>query len=113
MMRSPYLEKFSLDEKHALTKPSYREVLHCPVENERIAKAFLFWMCISFMALSVGPFTNYSPAGFLDPWIYTGYFTNFSDLVQRFGMPYYPSRLPYVLFGVSVYSVFSPIVANF
>jgi hypothetical protein len=92
---------------------SLRDFLHVPVENESLAKAFLFWLLISSLVLLLGPFTNYSPAGFIDPWIDTGYFTNFPDLVHRFGMPYYPTRLPYILFGVLMYAVFSPVVANF
>jgi len=90
-----------------------RYLLFVPVEKESIAKAFFFWLAFSSLVLWLGPFTNYSPAGFIDPWVYTGYFTNFSNLVHQFGLLYYPSRLPYVLFGVSMYAVFSPPVANF
>jgi hypothetical protein len=93
--------------------PGFREGLHAPVQQESVAKVFLFWLAISSLVLLLGPFTNYSPAGFLDPWIDTGYFTNFADMVHRFGMPYYSTRLPYILFGVLMYALFSPLVANF
>jgi hypothetical protein len=92
---------------------SVREGFCAPVENENVVKAFVFWLTASCVVLLWGPFTNYSPAGFIDPWVYTGYFTNFSSLVRQFGLLYYPSRLPYVLFGVVVYAIFSPVVANF
>jgi len=60
-----------------------------------------------------GPYTNYSPPA-VDMWFSTGYFTNFTDLVQRYGLTYYyVSRLPYILPGVGIYAVFAPKVANF
>jgi hypothetical protein len=97
----------------ALMNERIREFLHAPIQEESIANIFLFWLLISSLVLLLGPFTNYSPAGFIDPWVDTGYFTNFADLVHRFGMPYYPTRLPYILFGVLMYALFSPLVANF
>ncbi len=60
-----------------------------------------------------GPYSNYSPAGTLDPWYPTGYFLNFDDLVSRFGFPYYLSRIPFILIGVTFHSIFTPHVANF
>jgi hypothetical protein len=89
------------------------EMAHVPVEDESNAKALFFWSCVSLLVLWLGPFTNYSPIGSLDPWFYTGYFTNFRQMATGFGLLYYPSRLPYILFGASVYALFSPIVANF
>src|SRR5580765_9046317 len=92
---------------------AFSETRHLEVEDHNNVKALFCWVFVSVLVLWIGPFTNYAPAGFLDPWIYTGYFTNFTDLVTRFGMPYYVSRLPYVLFGRAVYAVFTPWVANF
>ena len=63
--------------------------------------------------LLLGPYTGYSPAA-IDMWYPTAYFTNFSELVERFGLaPYYISRLPYILPGVAVYSILTPHFANF
>ena len=73
----------------------------------------VLWLIFTVLLLGLGPFTNYSPAGFLDPWIPTGYFLNFYDLHERFGYPYYVSRLPYILVGLSIYSILTPILANF
>jgi len=63
--------------------------------------------------LAFGPFSNYSPAGHLDPWIYTGYFLNLGDLVDRYGYQYYVSRVAHVLPGVALYKAFPPVLANF
>ncbi|HTC94582.1 MAG TPA: hypothetical protein VK699_14170 [Terriglobales bacterium] len=81
--------------------------------QENLKRAFLFWAAFSAGLLWLGPFSNYSPPGFLDPWIDTGYFTNFHYLVNRFGLLYYVSRLPYEMFGVLMYKIFSPLAANY
>ena len=54
----------------------------------------------SLLFLLLGPYTNFSANGALDPWFYTGYFTNFSYMVQHYGHTYYVSRLPWILPGV-------------
>lgn len=81
--------------------------------QENVKRAFLFWLAFSAGLLWLGPFSDYSAPGFLDPWIDTGYFTNFHYLVNRFGLLYYVSRLPYEMFGVLMYKVFSPLAANY
>lgn len=58
--------------------------------------------------LAYGPFSIYSPIGTLDPWFYTGYFTNFSYLLLHRGFSYYVSRLPWIIPGRFVYSIASP-----
>jgi|GEM_PF-6259485 len=60
----------------------------------------------------LGPYTNFASAGYLDPWIYTGYFTHFSYLVQHYGITYYVSRLPYVIPGLVMFKLFTPSVAS-
>ena len=60
-----------------------------------------------------GPYFNYSPAGSLDPWIPVGYFLNFDDLVRRNGFLYYVSRIPFILIGLTSYTIFTPHFANF
>jgi hypothetical protein len=72
------------------------------------------WYGVLLLAvLAFGPFSNYSPVGYLDPWIYTGYFLSFDELVQRYGYSYYGSRLGYILPGVALYKILPPVVANF
>jgi hypothetical protein len=62
--------------------------------------------------LAYGPFGIYSPIGTLDPWFYTGYFTNFSYLLLHHGMTYYVSRLPWIIPGRLAFAVASPEVAT-
>src|SRR5688500_18294868 len=48
-----------------------------------VCPALAFWvMC----------FTPVAQAGFLDPYIYTGYINNFDDLFHRYGVTYYGVR---------------------
>lgn len=84
-----------------------------PTPQQNLKRTFLFWLAFSAGLLWLGPFSNYSAPGSLDPWIYTGYFTNFHELVNRFGLFYYPTRLPYVMFGVLMYKIFAPLAANY
>lgn len=76
------------------------------------ASIFLRLFGCSLLVLALGPYGNVSPVGTLDPWIYTGYFQNFTDLIEKFGLAYYCSRLPYILVGIAAYNVFAPAVAN-
>lgn len=62
--------------------------------------------------LLVAPFSNFASASFLDPWIYTGYFTNFSYLLRQYGVTYYVSRLPWIVPGLAVFHVAEPAAAS-
>jgi hypothetical protein len=70
----------------------------------------------SFGAVSVwlvfGPFAIYPPVGFIDPWFYTGYFTNFSYLLLHRGFSYYVSRLPWIIPGRTAFGIASPELAS-
>jgi hypothetical protein len=66
----------------------------------------------SLLLLLFGPYSNFAAAGYLDPWFYTGYFTNFSYLVHQFGPNYFVSRLPWILPGVLAFRVASPEAAS-
>ena len=75
------------------------------------------WVLIAVSAgallfLLLGPFSNYGPAGFLDPWFYTGYFTNFSYLLRHVGNTYYLSRLPWILPGLLAFRLAPPEAAS-
>lgn len=58
--------------------------------------------------LAFGPFAIYSPIGFIDPWFYTGYFTNFQYLLLHDGFTYYVSRLPWIIPGRIAFGILSP-----
>lgn len=62
--------------------------------------------------LAYGPFAIYAPAGFVDPWLYTGYFRNFSYLLEHHGFTYYVSRLPWIIPGRIAFSASSPEFAS-
>lgn len=66
----------------------------------------------SLLFLLFGPYSNYAPAGFLDTWIYTGYFTHFSYLLRHYGITYYVSRLPYIVPGLLIFRLASPATAS-
>jgi hypothetical protein len=53
------------------------------------------------------------PPNYLDPWIYTASFVNFRFIYHVFGWTYYPSRLPWVIPGIVVHSIFGPVAAFF
>jgi hypothetical protein len=78
-----------------------------------LGRPALVWLAFSLLYWSFGPYSNYSGEGFLDPWIPTGYFLDFKEMVERSGFLYYVSRLPYILVGLILYSIFVPHVANF
>lgn len=47
---------------------------------------------------------------YIDPWIYTGLFEDWDYMYRTFGDYYYASRLPYLIPGYAVHSIFSPVV---
>jgi hypothetical protein len=59
-----------------------------------------------------GPFAIYPPIGFIDPWLYTGYFTNFDYLLMKHGFTYYVSRLPWIIPGRIAFAIAEPSVAS-
>jgi 4-amino-4-deoxy-L-arabinose transferase-like glycosyltransferase len=81
----------------------------------RPGESLLVWAFATVGSLAfllAGPYSNYGAAGLLDPWFYTGYFTNFSYLVRQFGPTYFVSRLPWILPGVAAFRVAPPEVAS-
>ena len=58
--------------------------------------------------MAFGPFVVYPTSGFIDPWLYTGYFTNFRYLLAHYGFTYYVSRLPWILPGRLAFGIASP-----
>jgi hypothetical protein len=62
--------------------------------------------------LAFGPLAVYAPVGFIDPWLYTGYFRNFAYLLLHRGFTYYVSRLPWIIPGRLAFSIASPEFAS-
>jgi hypothetical protein len=62
--------------------------------------------------VAAGPYGNFSPPGFIDPWFYTGYFSNLPYMLRHYGMTYYVSRLPWILPGRLAFQMASPQTAS-
>lgn len=78
----------------------------------RFAVVFCGALGSAMLFLLLGPYSNFSPAGTLDPWLYTGYFTHFTYMVEHYGLNYYVSRLPWVVPGLAVFQVAKPAAAS-
>lgn len=78
----------------------------CPLVVIPLSFAF------SLLFLLFGPYVNYATAGFIDPWIYTGYFTNFAYIHRFHANTYYFSRLPWTLPGLLFFQLATPQVAS-
>lgn len=76
------------------------------------AAVFVASFAVSLLFLLFGPYSNFAPAGFLDPWIYTGYFTHFSYQMHLAGVSYYVSRLPWIIPGLLVFKIATPAAAS-
>ncbi len=82
-----------------------------PRSIQRVALVFLLSLAFSGCYFCFGPYAAFNPAGYLDPWIYTGYFTNFQYMIHQYGATYYLCRLPWILPGVLAYKILPPLAA--
>jgi hypothetical protein len=73
---------------------------------------FVVFFTASLLFLFFGPYQNFAPKGFLDTWIHTGYFTNFSCLFRHYGITYYVSRLPWIIPGAIALKLAAPATAT-
>jgi hypothetical protein len=55
----------------------------------------------------------FNPTVGIDPYVYLGFFRNFSRHVVAFGATYYATRLPFIIPGYICYKIFPPLVANY
>src|SRR5579871_3196548 len=85
------------------------QVLRRITEPAAVCAAAVFG---SVAFLLAGPYSNFAPVGFLDPWYYTGYFLHFGYLVRTYGPTYYVSRLPWILPGLAVFHLATPEIAS-
>lgn len=53
------------------------------------------------------------PLGWIDPYLYTGYFLDLRHHIEHYGPTYYAARLPWLLLGNAVFSVFEPVTASY
>jgi hypothetical protein len=52
------------------------------------------------------------PGGFIDAWVYTGFFLDLPSYLHQFGSTYYATRLPWILPGFLLHSLLTPVAAN-
>jgi len=69
-------------------------------------------LAAALLFLLLGPYSNFGATGYLDPWLYTGYFTHFSYLLRHGGVTYYVSRLPWIVPGWFVFKIAQPAAAT-
>jgi hypothetical protein len=55
----------------------------------------------------------FNPTAGIDPYLYLGFFRNFSQHVVVFGATYYATRLPLIIPGYICYKIFPPLMANY
>ena len=68
-----------------------------------------------FLLLTINPnsFINPNGNGYIDPWLYTGFFLSLPDHLIVFADSYYGTRLSWLLPGYALHQVFSPLTANY
>lgn len=66
---------------------------------------------VAAAVIALAPIQTSPPPGWVDPAMYLGYFFDYQNLVSRFGQNYHSSRLPFILLGSFLYSVFTPRIA--
>ena len=84
-------------------------------EPRYVAYHWAVILATPFLLLAVNPntFINPNGNGYIDPWLYTGFFLSLPDHLIVFGRSYYATRLSWLLPGFAVHQVFSPLTANY
>ena len=54
-----------------------------------------------------------NPFGFIDPWVYFGFFLDLTQHIRTFKGAYFTTRLSWTVPGAIVYHLFSPVVATY
>jgi 4-amino-4-deoxy-L-arabinose transferase-like glycosyltransferase len=54
-----------------------------------------------------------SPIGFIDPWVYFGYFLDFAQHLRTFPGAYFSSRFSWIIPGALAYQLFRPLTAAY
>lgn len=68
---------------------------------------------LPWMLMSVSPHWIYTDMGYIDPWLYHGYFHRYPEFVSRlYPGTYYGTRLAWILPGYAAYQLFAPHTAN-
>ncbi len=54
-----------------------------------------------------------SPSGFIDPWVYFGFFLDLTQHIRAFKGAYFTTRLTWTVPGALIYHLFTPVVATY
>lgn len=100
----------ALSTVETIPRPSVFAIGHWVIPRSAVVFPASFGAALFFFL--AGPYSNFGAPGYLDPWIYTGYFMHFSYLVQHYGINYYVSRLPWIVPGLLMFKVATPAVAS-
>jgi hypothetical protein len=73
---------------------------------------FILLLTPVFLCLVI-PDWIFNPAAGIDPYLYLGFFRNFSHHIVVFGATYYATRLPFIIPGYICYKIFPPLAANY
>ena len=82
----------------------------------RTRTAAALWLLVTpvlQLAINHNLFITGSHAGFIDPWVYTGFFLSFPSFIHDYAGTYYVTRLPWILPGYVAYALLPPLVANY
>src|SRR5690348_12636462 len=71
----------------------------------------LVWPIVLLLISNAWIFT--SVTHWVDPWYYVGYFMDIPAHYHKFPGIYYGTRLSYIVPGHIIYSIFTPLVANY
>jgi hypothetical protein len=103
----------------AALKPEAVPVLEAPrVDPVRPWPYVLAVLLLPVIVLWRQDNTLFTGAGFIDPWLYLGFFRNLANFkgsafpFPYFRLMYYGSRLSWILPGALIHSLFSPLAAN-
>ena len=95
--------------KNAVALPATRATKFDPVLVLVLA---LPWVVLYFDTTWLFAYTT-SSFGFIDPWIYFGFFFDLTQHIRTFKGAYFTTRLTWTVPGAVVYHLFSPIVATY
>ena len=65
------------------------------------------------LAINHNLFITGSHFGFIDPWVYTGFFLSFPRFLHDYAGTYYVTRLPWILPGFVAHALLPPLAANY
>lgn len=79
----------------------------------RVDRGLLVLLTLPWLLLLINQSWIFNPVGWIDPWLYFGYFHSLGQYLKVFAGAYYGTRLPLILPGYLSYKIFPPLVANY